>query len=246
MTTRTSHRWTCQPGRFDTIGVRERFTSSGLWGIPTLRAYHGEAPPSIAPFGVRASAKDKQSGLHFFLDDYRFERVWDRPTQFLSSVLRYGWALTPDFSLYTDYPLAAQLWNTYRNRWLGALWQRHGVRVIPTISWATALSYSFAFTGVDPGGVVAVSGVGVRSNDATAMQLFDAGYKEMLRVLHPSLVLCYGKLPKSVMGLALVQEYPSRWGRGGEHEKRSKRGAGDSASASVGASGLPTARVEEG
>jgi hypothetical protein len=53
--------------------------------------------------------------VHFFLDDARFEGVWHRPHAALPGLARFGAALTPDFSLYAGWPLALQLWNTYRN-----------------------------------------------------------------------------------------------------------------------------------
>ena len=39
------------------------------------------------------------AGLHFFLEDYRFEAVWNRPGQALKGLRPYGAILTPDFSL---------------------------------------------------------------------------------------------------------------------------------------------------
>lgn len=70
---------------------------------------------------------------HFFLDDYRFESVWTKPDTALNRLHGFYGALTPDFSLYADWPLAVQQWNHYRRQWLGRYWQEHGLRVISII-----------------------------------------------------------------------------------------------------------------
>lgn len=58
-----------------------------------------------------ATKKDKGTGIHFFLDDYQFERVWNTPDKYLKYLSRYDCVLAPDFSLYVDFPLAVTIYN---------------------------------------------------------------------------------------------------------------------------------------
>lgn len=52
----------------------------------------------------------------------------------------------PDFSTYTDYPYAFQIWNLYRKCWLAAYWQQiYDLKVIPVLSWSDEKSYDFCF-----------------------------------------------------------------------------------------------------
>jgi Vilmaviridae nuclease len=151
------------------------------------------------------------SAVHFFLDDYRFETVWSKPERGLSRCQTVGAALTPDFSLWTDMPVAMQLWQVYRSRWCGAWLLHHGIRVIPTVSWSTPDSYPFAFAGIPTRSVVAVSTVGV-VRDRQARALFAAGFTAMVDQLQPSTVLVYGKPPtEQVPEGTVVRCYPSRW-----------------------------------
>lgn len=106
---------------------------------------------------------------------------------------------TPDFSTYTDFPKAIQIYNHYRKHWLGAYWQQHGVYVIPTISWSDKESFSWCFDGEPVGGVVAVSSVGTQVN-RDASELFIAGYREMLDRLQPSQIIMYGHVPDECEG----------------------------------------------
>jgi hypothetical protein len=143
--------------------------------------------------------------------DYRFETVWSRPYKALEALAPYQMVLTPDFSLYRDWPRLLQLWNVYRNRWCGRFWQSQGFRVIPTVSWSTAASYDFCFLGVPKRGAVAVSAVGVKQQDPVARQLFVDGFREMVARLEPVLVLSYGRLPAACGELVETICYPTRW-----------------------------------
>lgn len=134
----------------------------------------------------------KDTICHFFLHDYQFERVWNKPKKYLNKLKEYKAVLTPDFSLFTDYPIAVQIWNTYRNRWLGAYWQHNGIDVIPTISWSTKESYDFCFNGIKKNSIVAISTLGcLRNKDST--KLFVDGYNEMIKQLSPEYIFIYGE-----------------------------------------------------
>ncbi|MEG1624156.1 MAG: DUF4417 domain-containing protein, partial [Raoultibacter sp.] len=108
-----------------------------------------------------AKTTDKfDCGIHFFVDDYQFERLWAAPKKYIDLLKKFDCVLTPDFSLYMDMPLPMQQWNEYRRRALGNLWQRHGMKVIPTLSWSVKASYPFCFDGIPHNATVAVSTVG--------------------------------------------------------------------------------------
>ena len=107
--------------------------------------------------------------------------------------------LTPDFSLYTDFPKAIQIYNHYRKHWVGAYLQEAGVKVIPTITWSTPDSYEWCFDGEPVGGTVAVSSVGCL-NSKERKVLFLSGYQEMLDRLRPDTVLFYGNVPPECNG----------------------------------------------
>ncbi len=219
--TRTSHRWQSKPGSFDALHALERFPADNELGIPCLAHVSLDALPAwLAPYRTRIRAREpvaRDGAVHFFLEDYRFETVWSRPRKALESLSPYSTLLSPDFSLYRDWPLMLQMWNVYRNRWCGAFWQSQGFRVIPTVSWSTSESYDFCFLGLPRRSLVAVSAVGVRLEDAHSAdgmleyQLFVDGFREMLRQLEPAAVLSYGPLPQVCHELAEIFTYPTRW-----------------------------------
>jgi hypothetical protein len=174
---------------------------------PRRREHNGHMPPP-AGLGHPPRPHTSRVSWHFFLDDYRFETTWNRPDGATRRVGLLGNTLTPDFSLWPEMPLVMQQWQVYRSRWLGALWQRAGNVVIPTISWAARKTYSFAFLGVPAGSVVAVSTVGlVRKRQHHPA--FLAGYDAMMEAIEPAAVLCYGRVIPGMTGD--VREYPTRW-----------------------------------
>jgi hypothetical protein len=154
MWTKTSDRWNSKPGAWDRLNMSSIYPSSNKYGIPDLKAPTiqelPEPPTCLIPYNIRVRSQlgYADAAMHFFIDDYRFELAWSHPEQAFQRISKAWLALTPDFSLYVDYPMAAQLWNTYRNRWCGAFWQSRGLVVIPSISWSDESSYEFCCGGV--------------------------------------------------------------------------------------------------
>ena len=149
-------------------------------------------PKELIGFNYVNTNKQHEKCVHFYLDDYQFERVWNKPDFYTDKLLHFDSVFTPDFSLYLDMPMPLQIFNTYRNRLLGAYWKSRGLEVIATLSWSDDKSYSFCFEGVEPGGVVTVSTVGC-GNSVHAKRLFLNGLDEMVHRLEPKKVLVYGK-----------------------------------------------------
>lgn len=133
--------------------------------------------------------------MHCFVDDYQFIRYWNNPDKYLPVLSKFSAVCSPDFSTYTDMPLAMQIYNHYRKHWLAAYWQLNGITVYPTISWSDESSYDWCFDGEPVGGVVAVSSVGTQKNKESK-RLFLLGYEEMMKRLDPAWVIFYGIVPE--------------------------------------------------
>lgn len=210
--TRSSWKWNEMPGNFDTCNTRALFASTNRWGIPDLPA-QTLTPSHLVAYNDRAATDNPADGacVHFFLDDYRFETLWTKPSRPLSRLQRVGMALTPDFSIWSNMPPVMQMWQVYRARWCGAWMAHHGVAVIPTVGWAGVESFDFCFEGLPRYSTVAVSAVGVHRRKE-ALNAFARGLEEMLDRLEPCKVLVYGNLPPMLQDDdKLFQFYPTRW-----------------------------------
>ena len=178
---------------------RAAFEGIGPFDIPPLKPVH-IAPIEMVGFNFAPKHPEPNKvGVHFFLSDYQFQRVWTSPEVYIRMLARFQCVCTPDFSMYTDYPLAVQIYNHYRKHWLGRWWQENGMTVIPTISWSDEKSFDWCFDGDPVGGAVAVSSVGTQM-DQNSRRLFLAGYSEMLRRLEPEIILFHGDIPEGCEG----------------------------------------------
>ena len=176
------------------------FQLDGPFGIPKLVPAHLNDRISWIPFNCVMSDQHREShGVHFFIDDYLFQRAWNDPCRYAHLLSGYQAVMTPDFSMFTDYPVAVQLYNHWRKHQLGAYWQNLGLTVIPSICWSDHDSYAWCFDGEPVGGTVAVSSVGTQKNPL-ARALFMDGYAEMLRRLEPEKIIFFGDVPAGCTG----------------------------------------------
>lgn len=164
--------------------------TNDFWQMPTIRN-NNYIPEKLIGFNYAKTSADKECGVHFFVDDYQFERVWNYPEKYIDILFEYDCILSPDFSLYMDMPMPMKIWNIYRSRFIGAYYQSLGIKVIPTASWAEEETFKFCFKGIEAGSVVATSTIGIKE-DKEAMKIWQAGMNEMIRQIKPSRILLYG------------------------------------------------------
>lgn len=168
------------------------FEGEGKYGIPPIDPYNGNI--NVEHWvGFNYAKKDeycrKDVGVHFCLDDYQFETLWEHPNKYIDKFRKCGAILSPDFSLYSDFPLAIQIYNHYRKHWLARFYQDRGITVIPTIAWSDRESFKWCFDGEPHNSIVAISTIGVLK-DKAATNLFMKGFEEMKKILTPSKIIC--------------------------------------------------------
>lgn len=187
--------------------MRKSLEVSGKYGIPMLHKEMVVEPniQLVACSDTRAHDREENlhKGVHFFVDDYRFQGIYNNPKKSLNRYAQYDFLLSPDFSLYADMPLWKQIESVAKNRWVGAFWQNEGLKVIPTISWSTARSFEFCFDGVEAGASVAVGMIGCKKNRLGFMR----GYAAMLDKLQPSQIIVFGTPFPEMEGNIIAVDY---------------------------------------
>lgn len=169
-------------------------------GIPILKPERW-VPVEFIPFNFAKTCKDRSGkGIHFFLDDYQFERAWNKAPETISLLSEFDAVMSPDFSTYVDWPVPVQRWNHYRKHCVGAyLQQKLGITVYPSISWSDEASFDWCFEGEPVGGCVAISSVGTQRNP-DYKRGFLYGYDAMLERLQPETIIFHGKVPEECRG----------------------------------------------
>ena len=165
-------------------------STNDFWQMPIINN-DNYIPKDLIGFNYAKSSDNKDLGIHFYLDDYQFERLWNNPSEYVDILSEYECILSPDFSLYMDMPMPMKIWNIYRSRQIGQYYQSMGIKVIPTLSWAEKETFEFAFKGIPKGSVVSVSTIGVKK-DEDALKVWKDGMDAMIKEIEPSTILVYG------------------------------------------------------
>lgn len=174
--------------------VYAQFDGVGEFDMPEMYPVHINDLEHIPLQGFNFALKEKHPeniGVHFFLHDYQFERVWKYPDRYVDVLKKFAFVLSPDFSVYYDTPKAVQIFNVYKNRWCGRYWQENGIQVIPTFSFGSPDIFNVFCDGIPKNSTIAVSTMGDgRWGNYRMLRSF---WEMMLYKLQPKTILLYGK-----------------------------------------------------
>lgn len=204
--------------RTNPLFLRNEFDSDEPWSMPIIPKANLSLDSNLRLIGFDKVKNSKDNHykrmVHFFLYDYQFESIWDNPGKYIDALKQYKAVLSPDFSMYIEMNPIMQLYNTFRNRWVGAFLASKGIKVVPTVNWGLENSFGFCFNGIEKGSTVAVSTymVSEHGNHCDQKDFFMKGYNEMLNRIEPELVICYHEPFPEMTGNILYVNYSlSSW-----------------------------------
>lgn len=175
--------------RENQLFMRNSYEKDGKYSFPLIKKQNID----ISNIQLISYSDTKKSdiyniskGVHFFIDDYRFEGIYNHPDKSLEKLRQYKFVCSPDFSIYSEMDKWRKIENVAKNRWIGAYWQENGLTVIPTISWGTPSTFEYCFDGVERGSIVAISTLGCKK----AKRQFLIGFNAMKEKIKPSAIIC--------------------------------------------------------
>ncbi len=174
--------------------VYAEFMGVGDYDIPEMYPVHIDNLKDIPLQGFNYALKESHPeniGVHFFLHDYQFERVWKYPDRYTECLSKFAFVLSPDFSPYADIPKALKIFNVYRKMWCGRYWQEHGMQVIPTITWGNDEDLEWCLDGVPKNSTIAISTMG--EGRWANFKALKSNWNYILDKLEPETILLYGK-----------------------------------------------------
>ena len=192
--------------RNDALFLRNEFETEGRWGFPIVKKQEIKLDNlGLISYSDICSKDEKNldKGVYFFVDDYRFESLYDKPNRSLETLKKYKFVLTPDYSLYAEMNPWRQIESVGKARWVGAKWQAEGMIVIPTISWGLPRSFEFCFDGVQKNSIVAVGMIGCKNSKNDFLK----GYNQMLSKIEPEAVICLGTPFDEMAGNIISVDY---------------------------------------
>ena len=186
--------------------MRNEFDVEGKWGFPVIKKQELSLENLDLISCSDVSKKDTKNlykGVHFFVDDFRFESLYKNPEKALERYGKYKFLLTPDYSLYAEMNPWRQIESVGKARWVGAKWQSCGKIVIPTVSWALTRSYEFCFDGIERNCIVAIGMIGCKREKVNFLR----GYDQMLNRIEPEAIICFGQPFYEMEGNIIVVDY---------------------------------------
>lgn len=169
-----------------------QYAGVGEYDIPEILPVY-DLPEIKEWIGFNYVLTDKNpegKAVHFFLDDYQFERLWNSPTKYIDKLKQYVCVCSPDFSPMPDMPWAIQVFNHYRKHWIGRWLQENGVTVIPTVrASADEKSFKYCFDGEPKNSIIMYSAQWTKQKEAR--ETSQKEYDEILRRLDPKKIFVY-------------------------------------------------------
>lgn len=183
MRTKTSDNWKFRSGTWDALKTSYiDFEDYPLIGSPITIEQETETILCINHNKI-----NHNSLVNMFVDDYRLERYWNRIDYYANIFKQAKYVMTPDFSALFGMPEDMIKWNIYRNRLIGHVYEKKGIKVIPTITWTNENSYSYICKGIKHKSTIAVSNIGARND--LAIGIFNAGLQEVIKQVNPTQVI---------------------------------------------------------
>ncbi len=195
------------------------FPSTSKWGIPDLlpnMLYDGPCPTTTWPYEDdqgrpqfyvygEGGFDERVTGriLTFYTDDFRFERIWSESVDAIRTIvpLKPLAACQPDFSLWGTDPLAVQMFNLYRARWISRYWQEAGIKIIPSIAGSFfPACHEFITHGLPAD--IPVASIQVRSDGTKTKQQVDSICSDIAKYLENrkiGKIIVYGIAAKKVL-----------------------------------------------
>lgn len=195
------------------------FETEGPFQMPKIKPVTDVKISNLLTFNF-ANTCNNPDKFHicFYVDDYQFERAWNLPQKTLQTLKNFKGIISPDFSLFRDFPTVLQIYNCWRNRVLAAYYQLEGLKVIPNVSWSDEASFAWCFDGLPQNSVLAISSNGCLKNK-TSRELFVKGYTEMKKRLSPIKVIIVGGLPPDLQNDPIIEQVPGYTSLFGKAEK---------------------------
>lgn len=171
---------------------------AGCIELPVIET-SDKLPDKVVTFSKAMSNTwcDFDCWVMFYEYDFKFERLWNNPQQYLKKLKQFKGVISPDFSLYRNMPLVIQMWNTYRSRALAVWMQNNGIEVIPNVRFGDERTFSFCFDGIKENKTVAIGTHGCIKRKEDKL-FFEIGMARMVQKLSPKTIIVYGRVPDNI------------------------------------------------
>ena len=146
--------------KIEELRIDPIYQSDNLFGFPEVKKTDFNFKGKIYSVAFGNRVKRFNSILHFFVDDFKFESVFNNLANGLKTISRkkIKYVCAPDFSMYQDWPHSVNIFNIYKNRLITRYWQENSHKnIIPSVSWSNPESYQYCFDGLPKKGIFSLT-----------------------------------------------------------------------------------------
>lgn len=177
------------------LGCQTNLRVDNQTGVPIIEEYEvRDLPEKMIAFNdaVSVSQKDRDAMVHFYIDDYRFIKLFRNPDKYIPILKEYRYVIGPDLSQYIEMLGCSRYANCCMNKAMTAYMQQQGVNIVVNATWSLPDSYDYSFSGIPQGSVIAINSNGVNAH-SDSKYLWYKGYEEALKRIQPSRIIRYGQ-----------------------------------------------------
>lgn len=126
------------------------FASNNEYDIPVLKMSKEKVYLQLPfkPYGADARTKTGVGTYHFYVDDYRFNAIWNDPTKLINSGCSA--IVEPNCSLYETTPIGYGIFLIYKKRWIARLLQDYDIDVFVDLN-VTEKFHKYNILGIPKG-----------------------------------------------------------------------------------------------
>ncbi len=132
--------------------------------------------------------------IHFYLDDFLFDGIhgiWFDYNKAYEIINHFSGIISPDFSLFSDFPLPLKWWNVYRMRAFGFWCTTLGINVINNVRWDKDI-LDICYQGIPKDGIISIGVVASRLKYLKKRGDFEQYFIKMIEELRPHTIIIYG------------------------------------------------------
>lgn len=156
--------------------------------------YCNKIPNKIISFNYAMTCKKPDDyWIHFYIDDYQFERVFNNLEKYYKILKKFRGIIEPDFSLYSNLPRIRQIYSIYKNRFVASYMSMKGIDVIPNVTWSDIDSLNYSLNSIPKNNVISLSTNGVTRTQELKDEFIQM-YDIVTQQLQPSKIIIVGSL----------------------------------------------------
>lgn len=192
-------------------------TLIGKYKLPELKP-NKYIPQKIISFSEMNKIKNPSDyGVDFFIDDYKYENFWKNPDKYLSTLKKFQFVISTDYSMLPEMLPGQRIWNCTRNRIMAYYLQENGFNVIPVASWCDVDDFEWCFDGLPERSSIAISSNGCLAN-TYGKKILLLGIEELQKQKYPFKLICCGRILDELKHYNNIIYYPNHYQRYAEEK----------------------------